>query len=88
MARPPRVYLAGPEVFLANARAIGDRKRAICTRHGLSGIFPGDAEPPRDPTLAPWNYALAISQANAHLRRHDRQPDAVPWRQRRRGLGL
>ena len=25
-----RVYLAGPEVFLVNARDIGARKRAIC----------------------------------------------------------
>jgi nucleoside 2-deoxyribosyltransferase len=63
MARPPRVYLAGPEVFLANARAIGDGKRAICTRYGLFGIFPGDAEPPRDPTLTLRDGALAISQA-------------------------
>jgi hypothetical protein len=29
-----RVYLAGPEVFLANAREIGARKRAICEQHG------------------------------------------------------
>jgi nucleoside 2-deoxyribosyltransferase len=63
MARRPRVYLAGPEVFLANARAIGQRKRAICARHGLRGIFPGDAEPPRDPTRTPQHCALAISQA-------------------------
>ena len=63
MARSPRVYLAGPEVFLANPSEIGDRKRAICTRHGLCGIFPGDAEPPRDPTLAPRDHALAISRA-------------------------
>ncbi len=27
------VYLAGPEVFLPNAREIGARKRAICERH-------------------------------------------------------
>ena len=63
MARPPRVYLAGPEVFLADPSAIGERKRAICARHGLLGIFPGDAEPPRDPALAPQGCALAISQA-------------------------
>jgi nucleoside 2-deoxyribosyltransferase len=63
MARPQRVYLAGPEVFLANPSAIGDRKRAICTRYGLCGIFPGDAEPPRDPAATPQGCALAISQA-------------------------
>ncbi len=33
-----RIYLAGPEVFLANAREIGVRKRAICTQYGLTGV--------------------------------------------------
>ena len=41
MTSRTRVYLAGPEVFLANARAIGARKQAICARYGLCGIFPG-----------------------------------------------
>jgi len=58
-----RVYLAGPEVFLANARQIGERKRAICARYGLIGIFPGEAEPPRNPTLTPQDRGLAISRA-------------------------
>jgi len=58
-----RIYLAGPEVFLANAREIGDRKRAICARYGLISIFPGDAAPPPDPALAPQDCALAISEA-------------------------
>ncbi len=39
-----RVYLAGPEVFLSNAREIGALKRAICERHGLVGVFPADEE--------------------------------------------
>ena len=60
-----RVYLAGPDVFLANAREIGARKRAICERHGLVGVFPADEEGACDPALplaeqvspsaAPWN---------------------------------
>lgn len=63
MTPRPRVYLAGPEVFLANGRAIGAHKRAICARYGLCGIFPGDAEPLRDPAMAPQACALSISQA-------------------------
>jgi nucleoside 2-deoxyribosyltransferase len=58
-----RVYLAGPEVFLANAREIGARKRAICERHGLLGVFPGDEEDGCDPTLPPGERGLAISRA-------------------------
>jgi len=40
---PPRIYLAGPEVFLTDAQTVGDRKRALCAEHGLEGAFPLDA---------------------------------------------
>jgi nucleoside 2-deoxyribosyltransferase len=52
-----RVYLAGPEVFLSNAREIGAFKRAICERHGLVGIFPADEEDDFDPASEPWSSA-------------------------------
>ena len=39
----PRIYLAGPEVFLPDALAVGERKRALCAEHGLEGVFPLDA---------------------------------------------
>jgi nucleoside 2-deoxyribosyltransferase len=58
-----RVYLAGPEVFLANARDIGARKRAICERHGLVGVFPGDEADACDLTLPLPERGLAISRA-------------------------
>ncbi len=38
------VYLAGPEVFLPDAVAVGERKKAICARYGLVGLFPFDNE--------------------------------------------
>jgi nucleoside 2-deoxyribosyltransferase len=44
-----RVYLAGPEMFLAMAREIGARKRAICVRYGLVGIYPVDEPHTPDP---------------------------------------
>ncbi len=37
-----RIYLAGPEVFLADAAALAAAKKAICARHGLTGVFPTD----------------------------------------------
>lgn len=58
-----RVYLAGPEVFLANVREIGTRKRAICARHGLVGVFPADEEDARDPAAPLAEQGLAISRA-------------------------
>ena len=87
-----RVYLAGPEVFLVNARDIGARKRAICERHGLVGVFPGDEEDACDPTLPLPERGLAISRA---IERAMRGCDAMivnltPFRgtERRCRLGL
>jgi nucleoside 2-deoxyribosyltransferase len=39
-----KVYLAGPDVFLPDARAIGEHKKEICARFGLVGLFPLDNE--------------------------------------------
>ena len=39
-----KLYLAGPEVFLDDAREIGRRKVALCARHGFTGLFPLDGE--------------------------------------------
>jgi nucleoside 2-deoxyribosyltransferase len=36
----PSIYLAGPDVFAPNPLEIGRRKKEICERHGLVGIFP------------------------------------------------
>jgi len=37
-----KVYLAGPDVFLPDAVEIGRRKVELCTRHGLTGLYPLD----------------------------------------------
>jgi nucleoside 2-deoxyribosyltransferase len=37
-----KVYLAGPDVFLPDAVEVGQRKVAICARHGLTGLYPLD----------------------------------------------
>ncbi|MDA9410666.1 nucleoside 2-deoxyribosyltransferase [Bradyrhizobium sp. CCBAU 45384] len=37
-----KIYLAGPDVFLPDAVEIGRRKAAICTAHGLTGLYPLD----------------------------------------------
>ena len=36
------IYLAGPDVFLPDAVDIGRRKVELCTRHGLTGLYPLD----------------------------------------------
>jgi len=37
-----KIYLAGPDVFLPDAVDIGQRKLELCTRHGLTGLYPLD----------------------------------------------
>jgi nucleoside 2-deoxyribosyltransferase len=37
-----RVYLAGPDVFLPDPHGRAAVRKAICARHGLSGISPLD----------------------------------------------
>jgi nucleoside 2-deoxyribosyltransferase len=38
----PRIFLAGPEVFLPGAAAIGLRKKILCAEFGFVGMFPLD----------------------------------------------
>lgn len=66
--RKPTVYLAGPEVFLADAEAVGEAKKAICAQHGLTGLFPLDNELALG-GMAPYDAGLAISAANEALMR-------------------
>ena len=46
-----RVYLAGPELFLADADGIAAAKRGICAAHGLTGVFPTDPPPVTPPCV-------------------------------------
>jgi nucleoside 2-deoxyribosyltransferase len=43
---PPRIYLAGPDVFLADPDDIASRKKALCKKYGFEGVFPTDADAP------------------------------------------
>jgi len=58
-----RVYLAGPEVFLPDAVAIGERKKEICQKYGLTGHYPLDAAIDLA-GLAPQDAARLIFQTN------------------------
>jgi nucleoside 2-deoxyribosyltransferase len=59
------VYLAGPEVFLANAREILDIKIALTREAGLIPIAPGDLEHPK--TESAWELGLAIARIDEQL---------------------
>ena len=38
----PTIYLAGPDVFLPDALAVGRRKQEMCRAFGFEGLFPLD----------------------------------------------
>jgi nucleoside 2-deoxyribosyltransferase len=66
VTKRPRVYLAGPDVFLRDATLQGEKKKALCAACGLEGVFPLDveiavADRPRRET------GLQISAANEGL---------------------
>jgi nucleoside 2-deoxyribosyltransferase len=48
MTRLPKIYLAGPEVFLLDAVVVGQRKKDLCKRYGFEGLYPLDDEVARD----------------------------------------
>lgn len=57
-----RAYLAGPDVFLKDALAVGAEKKRLCALHGLSGHFPLDNElPPQAMPIYRANIALIQS---------------------------
>jgi nucleoside 2-deoxyribosyltransferase len=62
----PRIYLAGPDVFLPDPIAFGAKKKQVCERYGLEGVFPFDAEV--EPRNQPRREtAFKISEANENL---------------------
>ena len=62
----PKVYLAGPEVFLHNAIEAGAAKVELCARYGLEGKYPLDAQLDLG-ELALAERAYAIFRANEAL---------------------
>jgi nucleoside 2-deoxyribosyltransferase len=39
----PKIYLAGPDVFLPDAVEIGRAKQRLCAKHGFEGLSPSDS---------------------------------------------
>lgn len=54
-----KIYVAGPEVFLPNARETMDRKAELCRAYGFQAICPGDLEIPPQPTKKAFGLAIS-----------------------------
>ncbi len=62
----PKIYLAGPEVFLPDPISIGKEKKDLCKAYGFEGVFPLDAH--FDPAgLEKREQGLQISRNNEKL---------------------
>lgn len=77
---PLKIYLAGPEVFLPNAREMLDLKAAMARQAGFSPLSPGDLKIEMRDTMR--EFAFAISEVNEGMMR---EADAIianltPWR--------
>ena len=59
-----RVYLAGPEVFLADRDAIAAEKKAICAQHGMIGVFPTDPAPGAPQADSDWMWIYLGNEAH------------------------
>lgn len=65
-SRIPRLYLAGPDVFLPNAVEMGERKKDLCAQYGFEGVYPFDSEA-NIAGLAPRDAGLLIGRTNEQL---------------------
>lgn len=79
-ARPPqrtpiviKLYLAGPDVFVRDVPAVAAAKKAVCARHGFTGVFPSELVH-FDASLPPLAQGLSIYDA---LERGMRDCDAI-----------
>ena len=55
-----RLYLAGPDVFHPDAVALGERKKALCASHGLTGLYPLDGGTPGMTSAAIYAACLTM----------------------------
>lgn len=77
-----RVYLAGFDVFRADAIAHGEQLKRLCAAHDLVGVYPLDAQPPQGvENLAQWicqSNLQSIQNADAVLANLDNFRGAEP----------
>jgi nucleoside 2-deoxyribosyltransferase len=62
-----KLYLAGPEVFMPNARELLDQKAFIAREEGFIPLSPGDLSPPKSESR--FETAVAISRINERMMR-------------------
>ena len=67
MNKKPKVYLAGPEIFLPNPIEHGEKLKKICTKYGLQGLYPLDNQFDLSDLKRGPDKAIKIYQADIEL---------------------
>ena len=67
----PRVYLAGPDVFLTEPLQRAAAMKEICARHGLVGVSPLDLLPGETAAPGPLDPYVIARRNEAHIRSAD-----------------
>lgn len=61
-----KIYLAGPDVFLPNPLEMAEKKKAICTKYGFTGVFPLDNKLDFS-GLSPFQMGMTIYRSEKQL---------------------
>ena len=67
MNKKPKVYLAGPDIFLPNPIEHGEKLKKICTKYGLQGLYPLDNQFDLSDLKRGPDKAIKIYQADIEL---------------------
>ena len=67
MNKKPKVYLAGPDIFLPNPIEHGEKLKKICTKYGLQGLYPLDNQFDLSNLNRGPDKAIKIYQADVEL---------------------
>ena len=67
MNNKPKVYLAGPDIFLPNPIEHGEKLKKICTKYGLQGLYPLDNQFDLSDLKRGPDKAIKIYQADIEL---------------------
>ncbi len=77
---PLKIYLAGPEVFLPNAREMLDRKAAMARAAGFTPLSPGDLKVEKRANMRDFAYAISEVNERMMLEAGAIIANLTPWR--------
>ena len=75
-----KLYIAGPEVFLPNAREQMSRKAALVRQYGFEPLCPGDLDIPKQKTKKAFGHAISKVNESMMNEAHGIIANLTPFR--------